>query len=994
MKACIFSLLWMFAYCSSLAQQPFTWRYTEEDGLPSMTIYDILVGKDKFIYLGTDAGCYRFDGLGFVYLPAIKTRSRGLTNAQYCKDNKIWYKNFSGQIFYLENDSLKVLESWERFGQAQDINYFAFDSQNRLWLQTTSGNVFYSNPEKTEFKALQTSLIQLSKKQVFSAVVHQDTLFASILQTGVVLVLDVVSNKGRLIDVGADIKSLYLGTSNGCVYAQESSGKREFFLWKNGFLHKNLKITHLLKDRRILNQTGSATVPPKAAQHFWIITNKGAFYINRDSSYFGILPDEAVTDAAQDYEGNYWFSTALDGLHMIPSLSVKAYTHENSHWKDSRITQLARGPQGSMFVGCYDGGLFWVDKNMRLLKEYKKTMGGGVEVEFLSFDSARSLLYTSKAIYHINQSEPIFDGYYIKEGVFFGDYAFVAASTFSGFIQMQDNADKTKLKYFFLNSPNVLKTSRGYWVLNLNAIRSRCVLFDQKKDEYWIGDSDGLKKYDSYARKTEIKDTSGAPIIAVSLSQHVGGTIAVSTMQQGIYVINNGQVTHHFTKKNGLKTDMGGKISLYEPTPGKIEIWQCTDRGIQFIDLQDQQIQFIDKRDGLGTDLVMDLLLIGDTVWAATNIGLLKLPRDLKEPNLVAPVIYLKSVKIKERDTLLSEKYVLNHTQNNIYISFQALSYKSHGSFKYKYRLLGLDTNWIYTQSSNNFARFLSLPYGSFLFEAKAINEDGTESQQPIHVAIEVLQPYWQKWWFLVLIFMATMLALTAVFLYILANIRTRNKLTLSKTELERDLRTSRLASLRAQMNPHFIFNALNSIQEFILLNDKKQANFYLGKFANLMRLVLDMSNQDKVCLEDEIKSLEIYLQLEALRFEEGFQYQINVEQAIDPHEIFIPPMLIQPYVENAIKHGLMHIKGEKKLEISFSIVWKNNKKMLGCTVEDNGIGRQKSKQLQANRTKSHASFATGATAKRLELLYYGRQVETLVEDLPQGTKVFITIPV
>jgi ligand-binding sensor domain-containing protein/two-component sensor histidine kinase len=977
----------------SVAQEPFMWRYTEEDGLPSMTIYDIFIGNDKFIYLATDAGCYRYDGVNFKHLPAVQSRSRGLTSGKYCKEMKLWYKNFSGQIFYLQNDSLKALQEWENPTGAKEINYFGFDSQNRLWIQTTAGMIWYSNPQKTEFKALELPFIKLEKKIIVSIAIKNDTLIASTTM-GEIMLVNMISKEGKIIKLDAAQKGFYIGISNDFFYAREQHGEQDFYLWNGQEWKKNQFINQLIKNTRILNQTDFINSNLSNSDDFWLITNKGAFQFAKDK-YIRILADEAVTDVGLDYEGNYWFSTALDGLYMMPSLSVKTYNSQNSHWKDSRITRLAQAEGGSFLVGGYDGSLFRVDKNLNLLNEYQKVAGGSMEIEFLHYDSVSRKIYTSQACYELNQSSPIFSDYYIKDGVFFQNYAFVAASTFSGFIQLKktDFYDP-RLKYFFQNSSEFSKNRVGRWTLKLNNTRSRCVLYDPEKRIYWVGDTDGLKKYDSYAQKTEIKDAKGSSIIAASLYRSPEGTIAVSTMQQGIYVLKDDQITHHFTIENGLKTNMGGKIKIYQNPDQTLEIWQCTDKGIQYIDLASRKIQFIDKRDGLGTDLVMDLMLIEDTIWAATNVGLLKLPKSLKEPNSIEPLIFLTSIKIKEKDTVLSDYYALKHNQNSILISFQALSYKSRGKFKYKYRMLGLDSNWIYTSSTDNFARFLSLPTGSFHFEAKAINEDGVESGQSISVKIDILIPFWQKWWFIALIFLAAMSLLLFGFWLVIRSIKIRNKLLLSKAQLETDLRSSRLASLRAQMNPHFIFNALNSIQEFILLNNKKMANFYLGKFANLMRLVLDMSNHDKVSLEDEIKSLELYLELEALRFEEGFSYRIESDPKLDLPEVQIPPLLVQPYVENAIKHGLLHKKGEKTLKIKFEEVFKEQKRMLACTIEDNGIGRKKSQELQALRTKNHTSFATGATAKRLELLHYGRQIQTTFQDLEPGTRVNILIPI
>jgi LytS/YehU family sensor histidine kinase len=228
--------------------------------------------------------------------------------------------------------------------------------------------------------------------------------------------------------------------------------------------------------------------------------------------------------------------------------------------------------------------------------------------------------------------------------------------------------------------------------------------------------------------------------------------------------------------------------------------------------------------------------------------------------------------------------------------------------------------------------------------------------------------------------------------------LKKKNLEEIEKVRVLDDIRNSQLSALKAQMNPHFIFNVLNSIQEIILLNDKKEANIYLGKFADLMRLILDQSNKVAISLDDEIRSLKLYLELEALRFEENFKYEIKVADMLYTYNIDIPAMLIQPYLENAIKHGLMHKHGEKTVALSFSLF---NENTLLCVITDNGIGRKRSSEINRMREKKHTSFATGATQRRLELLNQGRTqtiTVTFVDSMDEhrnvcGTKVLLYIP-
>lgn len=232
--------------------------------------------------------------------------------------------------------------------------------------------------------------------------------------------------------------------------------------------------------------------------------------------------------------------------------------------------------------------------------------------------------------------------------------------------------------------------------------------------------------------------------------------------------------------------------------------------------------------------------------------------------------------------------------------------------------------------------------------------------------------------------------------------VKEQNKLLAAKVtavEFEKDKTRMELTALKSQMNPHFIFNALNSIQEFIILNDKKKANQFMGKYADLVRSTLNMSDKESITLEEEIKTLELYLELEKLRFEDNFSYAIDVSGDLLENNYKLPAMLIQPYIENAIKHGLLHQQGPKSVTIQFDIDPSDNS-IITCTIEDNGIGRVRSAELNAMRLKKHTSFSTGATQKRLELLNKGKENSIVVqfEDLKDsfdqaiGTKVTLRI--
>ena len=222
-------------------------------------------------------------------------------------------------------------------------------------------------------------------------------------------------------------------------------------------------------------------------------------------------------------------------------------------------------------------------------------------------------------------------------------------------------------------------------------------------------------------------------------------------------------------------------------------------------------------------------------------------------------------------------------------------------------------------------------------------------------------------------------------------NSRTKAEFQQQATELE-------MQALRAQMNPHFIFNSLNSINRFILQNNKLQASQYLTKFSKLVRLILQNSQTAFISLDNELEALQLYLELEALRFDHHFVYTINIEENIDPSVLEVSPLLIQPYAENAIWHGLMHKPEKGHLDISLFL----QDQVLLCKITDDGVGRKKAAELKSKNGFTHNSMGMQITADRIVLLHQGKKVNSYITIndliLPDGsaggTEVILKIPV
>lgn len=358
----------------------------------------------------------------------------------------------------------------------------------------------------------------------------------------------------------------------------------------------------------------------------------------------------------------------------------------------------------------------------------------------------------------------------------------------------------------------------------------------------------------------------------------------------------------------------------------------------------------------------------------------------------VPPLINFTGFQINGRDTLLTEGAVLSPDKNFIKFYFVGNSPTNPGLFQYRYRLLGADKELIF--SSSNFAQYTTLPPGKYRFEVSAMSKEGFWSAQPAVFTFEILPYFYQTTWFLLMcVFSGIALIIMVVWWW---SVRYKNKQQ-RRTALDRHIASIELSALRAQMNPHFIFNTLSSIQYFVSSNNTEEALRYLSKFASLMRVILNNSRKKVIALKDELKAIELYLELEKLRFKQKFDFTISIDDQVDTSYDTLPSMLIQPFVENAILHGLMHKEGTGLIKVS--VEKKDNH--LECIVEDNGIGRKAAAAIKNKANNQHESQGMSITRDRLEIInrVNNSRLSAQIEDLKNlngedaGTRVRIFIP-
>ena len=300
---------------------------------------------------------------------------------------------------------------------------------------------------------------------------------------------------------------------------------------------------------------------------------------------------------------------------------------------------------------------------------------------------------------------------------------------------------------------------------------------------------------------------------------------------------------------------------------------------------------------------------------------------------------------------------------------------------------------------------YFNVSPGTYVYRVRAYNSEGVKAEKAI--TIRIYPPWWLTLWFIT---SAIILLAATFYLLIRWLIHRKFRLQLERTKKEKQLAELNqkateleMQALRSQMNPHFIFNSLNSINMFILENNKLQASGYLSKFSKLMRLILQNSQEAFIPLERELEALQLYLELESLRFEQRFEYKITVAGNVDTAMMKVPPLIIQPYAENAIWHGLMHLpdrQAGKKEKGHLEIEIYREDEILLYKITDDGIGRKKAAELKSKSASTQKSMGMRITADRIAMLQQQNKTSITITDLvladgtDGGTEVLLKIPI
>lgn len=519
----------------------------------------------------------------------------------------------------------------------------------------------------------------------------------------------------------------------------------------------------------------------------------------------------------------------------------------------------------------------------------------------------------------------------------------------------------------------------------------------QDAHRFWAATTQGVYRITDM-KTVERLDSLSDAIQAMGLIEMVsltcnGTSLALGTRDQGVVVVDlNDWSVSTYGREQGMISLYVGEMEV----DGNNHYWGLTGNGLVQIDPSEKNtVNVYTERDGLMYNDIIgnEITRLSDgTIMLGLSQGIAWLHPDSLILHRAPTFMYVRSVyRQGEPIEYHAGQSIQARHKEAIEIEFAALGFTKPSEYRYAWREVGAES-WNYMQEPR--LVFSELGKNDYNLEIQAQSRSGEWMEKPLMLTVVVDVPWYRQSWFFILV----ALAMIVVSLYIVRlrviNIRRAAQM---QTEYNQRLAEVEMSALRAQMNPHFLFNCLNSIKFFIINNETDQASEYLTKFGRLIRLILSNSKSDTITLSTELESLQLYVALEALRFSDKFKFELRLSPDIQGDFIDIPPMLIQPFVENAIWHGLHHKQGEGVLRVDISLMGND----LICVIEDDGVGRSTAAEMKSKSATRDKSYGMDITRRRLDILESKLNKEGKVEitDLtdangtPCGTRVTIRIP-
>lgn len=940
----------------AVAQTTQTITYTINQGVPSNSVYRTIIDTKGFLWVATENGLARFDGKKFrSYTTLDGLTDNEIIDVQLDNDGTIWVAPFRGNVCYY-NENKDRFEGEETNPELKKIKW---GSLYRPFRQRFGGMIF---------SATFRSIFLFRDKKV-------TPIFTNDIKRGGNPLYYYEYKKGSFLAFCQD--SIRVIDNHTMKYAKpfaapgtvtNAEGRDNLIYLSTASTLQKLQIDDLgnitlVKEKKYPFQLNKLYV---ANKNIAATSANGSTYLINDTTleiHEEIFGPRSVRHILQDYENNVWLSTFHEGLIKLQVKRISIYDlpqlkqNFNSILKKGYLYAGANNGEVLQYDGLYGIKPISISSNKTANDPVKRILPAGND--FLAVSQLGSFIFNSRG--NITQHLSGHGNIVTKNACHLRDSFMLTGNHAIAYV------------YNYVTRKRV------------DSIQKRVVsLGYDSQEDFYIGSNDGL-----YLWKNQKLDALNYLTPALSYRVNTIFTTADSLVWVGLatdslIVLNNNRVV----KKIPLGIIIPGNICqvLYSSKPG--EIWLGTNEGLNRINYFYKEGNFVYSNtyfgiaDGLSGRQVNDISIENNTVYIATNGGISYLPENLQLP--VSDIsTFITGVYINNQQFDIKGSYELEYDQNNITINFSGVDLTGFlPVFEYSLN----DGNWQQIDK----IELKNLPSGNYKIKIRAIRRDGKPSSKEASINFNIPTPFWKSPVF----WLVTALAVLGLALYIQQRRnKEKQRAAVERVTTEKRIAELEIQALKAQINPHFVFNCLNSIKSFIYDKDYVQADRYLDKFSELMRSTVDNSDAAIINLKDEIKYLDNYLQLEKLRFEEKFNYTITADQAINPEDVYVPAMLLQPYVENAIRHGMRFLEN-KKGEIKINVY--AEREYLICEIDDNGIGREKAAALKSSVHAEYQGKGMTISKRRAEL--YNIKLDVIDKKLPDGraagtlVKVFIPL--
>lgn len=937
----------LFSSVLNAARQPAYFLLGEEQ-FRGIQIYDVIQDNELNYLFATSEGLFYFDYYRYEKIECEKARNSSVFN--FVKNNQgvIFCNNLSNQVFAIKNKTCRLFYELQPGEGGADLSLSVTTGGSlviagrQLVVLGPDGNVVARQGTSNRYIG---PALQGEKGELFFHLMFTDSL------------LQYTSGKFSFHRIGlppgmANPSVLFFFHEQQQVAALDNRTKIRYRFNTSTFTLETLPVNpvYTRSEKVRIYETGNLLWVAGALRGVALADGPGA-----DTSF--LYEDYFISDVFRDHENNILLSTFDKGVLVIPDMEVNDVIDA---FRSDPVKAIYGEPGQPLLLGTSRGKLLQYDAG-KLRVVYDQ---GSLPVEALySIPGSEVVLFNDKRVtaYHksTGQVSAVADGS-LKDAAFVSENMFYIGTNIGLF-------------------HSTFTPGRGFETQRVTGMENRIYTmeYNPENKKLYASTSNGFRvvSADGSIEKIKLNGEDLSPDFML----HHGGKIYANTRKNGILVITGNQVIDSIVPVIHGRRAVLKKFIIYNST-----ILANETNGFYRFDMQGNLLRSMHAVFGASSKRVIDFVFQGEQLWVSHLGGVQQVDLEHTSTRDVIPNVTLNRIYCNDIVSPLAGNTSFTSDQRKFQFVFSSPTLLNHEIIRYNYKLEGYDSEWHSSPYENNEITYNALAPGDYTFHVKAENQG--EFSPVVTYSFHIASPFYARWWFIAL---CILLFTGAVYMLY----RWQLKIQQRKSQQANELNVSKLTAIQSQMNPHFIFNSLNSIQDLILKGDTEQSYTYITTFSNLVRRTLSYSEKDFIDFDQEIKLLEIYLSLEKLRFRKDLQYELHYENLED---IMLPPLLIQPFIENALVHGLLHKEGEKKLDIRFEL-----KADLVCIIEDNGIGREKAKTIRQRQRSDHESFSGKAIKNRFEILSnvldgkFGYVYEDLYHDgVACGTRVTLTIPV